>query len=109
MGRDLEEITRGVDLLVEASEAAEDRLEHAGVARAHDWMFGLREILYDLRRFQGTLAEVLDRAAGAEARADMRDIVILLKYEMIPHIEGHLGDLEAALEEPGRDSPGPPP
>lgn len=87
-----------IDTLLAASKEVEDKLEHAGVQDAHEWMFAIREMLYDMRRVSLELEEFfttqkVDKQNGEE----LRKIVNTVLYEVLPHIKSHMEDLELSL------------
>jgi hypothetical protein len=74
------------------------QLDEAGVAQAHDWMFALREVLYDLRRFNISLAKLFNTEHPAqEAPTLLQDIVTMALYQIPPHVKLHMEELEESL------------
>src|SRR4051812_25292348 len=89
------------DALIAATAVLEKRLSEAGVARAHEWMFAVREVLYDFRRLDLLLVELLTATdVSGQAPRVLRDWVQMVLYEVIPHVQGHLAELEQELGDP---------
>ena len=87
-----DDVTGVMDALIAATEDVERRLEAAGEAHAHDWMFALREVVYDLKRELILVAE-LPACEDAEAvRERLAEISADVIYRLGPHAEHHLGE-----------------
>lgn len=93
-----DEVTRDLDRLIEASQEFERRTSEAGFAQAHDWMFALREMFHDLRRLNQHVADLFN-AAEVDTRAPelLREVAVEVLYEIIPHVQGHMSELEESL------------
>jgi hypothetical protein len=93
-----EEVTRDLDRLIAASQDFEERTSAAGFAQAHDWMFALREVLYDLRRLNLHLADMFN-SGGLDKNAPLllHAVAVEMLYEILPHVQGHLNELEEIL------------
>jgi hypothetical protein len=83
------DVTGVMDALIAATEDVERRLEAAGESHAHDWMFALREVVYDLKRELILVAGLPDAEAVRERLAEISADVI---YMLGPHAEHHLGE-----------------
>jgi hypothetical protein len=87
-----------VSVSQEAAKQCETRLNEAGIAQAHDWMYALREVLYDIRRFNISLAKLFNTEDPAqEAPTLLQAIVNMALYEISPHMELHMRELEESL------------
>lgn len=94
-----EEVTSNIDMLLKVSLDFEQRMLEAGILEAHDWMFALREVLYDLRRLNILVASLFNSSdVGSKGPQLLQEIVQTLKYEVVPHVESHMNELEQALE-----------
>lgn len=86
------------DAFIRESEDLERRLTRDQVQEAHDWMFAVREILYDFRRLDLSLCRVYGANDRARTAALLNDFAQMLLYEVIPHVQQHATDLENDLE-----------
>ncbi|GEM_PF-5333143 len=59
-----ESITKDLDKLIIGTEGFEKQLTRAGFNQGHEWMFNVRELLYDLRQVNIRLAELLNSDAS---------------------------------------------
>ncbi len=89
-------LTEGIDRLIIASKAFETRLERAGYPHSHEWIFALREMLYDIRRLE-LLVEKLYTSETGDLDNELRTVVEAVLYEMLPHIESHMREIENDL------------
>jgi hypothetical protein len=92
------DITSSVDMLIAASREFEKRLEDADINAGHDFAFATREMLYDLRRLNIMLSDAMTESESAEALPKFYDAVKAVLYEFLPHIEGHMSEIEAKLD-----------
>jgi hypothetical protein len=95
--RMIEDATRSIDDLIEASSEVEKTLESAGVAHAHELMFAVREILYDMRRLHAALAHAFAAEPGEPAAHALDRFATMFQFEVIPHVQAHLDDLRRDL------------
>ncbi len=86
-----------VDALITATSAHERKLLEGGFAEAHEWMFGLREVLYDLRRFEKAVAAMLADDDISRAPERIKDLVNMMLYEIIPHSGPHMEEVDESL------------
>ncbi|HEX9989346.1 MAG TPA: hypothetical protein VGE45_12820 [Chloroflexia bacterium] len=91
------EATSSLDLLILASQRIEAKLAEAGNEQSHEWMFAIREVLYDLRRLNLILVELDSTIDWSNAPALLGDFARAVLYEVIPHVQGHMEDLEESL------------
>jgi hypothetical protein len=77
----------------------EERLEAAGHAGAHSWLFAVREVLYDFQRLERILDEALDLSDLEAGPAKLSAFADTVLYDVIPHVRGHMEDLEHDLDE----------
>jgi hypothetical protein len=91
-------IEESYDSLLQSVNSAEDRLTEQGVDTAHSWMFHVREVLSDLRRVNLVLTGLAEATDGKRAVAVLRNFTDTLLYEMCPHVQQHLHELETMLE-----------
>lgn len=86
------------DALIHASETFEKELQNRGVTEAHEWMFAVREVLYDVRRLDGALQKLYDTRDREAAVQAMKEYVEMWLYQVLPHVRAHMTDLEAELD-----------
>jgi len=106
-----DDVVHNIDQLVRASEDLEKRLSEGGYSQAHDWMFAIREMLYDLRRLNIRLADLFNTTNTINQGPPLlHDIVKTVLYEIVPHVQGHLDELDQSLttllansEDPAKD------
>jgi len=90
-----------IDALIQQTVEVERRWEAAGIERAHERLFAIRELLYDLKRLSEALIETLQAEPGPDAERGLARIAEMVLYEIVPHVEGHMRDLERELGEDG--------
>ncbi len=86
-----------IDALLKASQKFEEQLTTEGIPQAHEWMFAVREVLYDLRRLNLLLADMYNQSDVNQSLTLLKGIVQTILYEIIPHVEGHMSELEEGL------------
>ncbi len=87
-----------IDSLLAASNELENKLEQAGIQDAHEWMFALREMLYDIRRVILELDKFFNmKNVGRQSEEQLMKITNIILYEFLPHIQSHMEDLEKNL------------
>jgi hypothetical protein len=91
-------VARACDALLQVSNDAEDALKEQDVEAAHQWMFNVREVLYDFRRVNLLLASLSDAKDGEEAATILGKFAETLLYEVLPHVQGHMTELEEQLK-----------
>ncbi|HYP19462.1 MAG TPA: hypothetical protein VEY08_05255 [Chloroflexia bacterium] len=92
-----QEATSSLDLLISASQLIEAKLNEAGYEQSHDWMFAIREVLYDLRRLNLILVNLDNTIDLNNAPALLGSFARAVLYEVIPHVQGHMEELEQSL------------
>lgn len=93
-----DQITFNINELLRASQDFEQRMSEAGISQAHDWVFALREMLYDLRRLNILLADLFNTTdINKQSLQLLQEVVRTVRYEIIPHVEGHMDEVEQAL------------
>jgi hypothetical protein len=92
-----EDITAPIDRLIEGTQELERRLEASGVAAAHDWMFAIREALYDLRRAELALAGAI-ASSDEEAASQVHRFVQMMLHEVLPHIHSHFDEIQPSID-----------
>lgn len=92
-----EDVTCSIDALIEASYRLEQRLTESGELQAHDWMFSIREVLYDINRLNLLLAEACNTEDLKGVPRLLYIFASTIQYEAIPHIKGHMDELEQML------------
>lgn len=93
-----EDVGRVLDALIDGTGDLEERLERAGEANAHDWMFAVREILHDVKRALALVADLPGHEDPAAVRDALKDISMEFVYMLGPHAQHHLGELFEAIE-----------
>jgi hypothetical protein len=91
---------RMLEELLAVTGAVEAELENAGFSLAHDWMFGIREALYDLTRVQNLVFE-LQLAEPFTLVKEVKELVNVILYEVVPHISSHCEEVMESLPEDG--------
>jgi hypothetical protein len=102
---DPDRATSLIDELIAATEQVERRLEAAGEARAHDWMFALREALLDWRRILPLVATLPDEGDRDAITARVREIAFQIAHVAAPHAQGHLTEVLEAIDPGGEHAP----
>ncbi len=98
MDNSRESIIEQIDELIAASQQFEQQLTEAGFSQAHNWMFNIREILYDLQRMNKLLANLFDTADVDKAPLLLNNFVEDFLYTVVPHVQHHLNELEEEME-----------
>jgi hypothetical protein len=93
-----QDVERLMDALITATGDVERRLEEGGEQSAHDWMFALREILYDVKRALLLVARLPGEEGADAVRRTVEQISTEFVYMLGPHAEHHLGELLEAFE-----------
>ncbi len=92
-----ESATENIDLLIKACNELEVRLVSQYGEKCHDWLFDIREVLYDLRRLNVKLVEACNISDIATAPLVLRSFARSWLHEVIPHIQGHMQELDEDL------------
>jgi hypothetical protein len=93
-----DEVIRAIDGLLTITGEVERKLADAGEVHAHEWMFALREILFDYRRILPPITDLPNSDDRQEITAGLREIAAALLYEACPHMETHLDDLLNSID-----------
>jgi hypothetical protein len=90
-------VSKTSELLVEASNQFERRMKESGSDDSHDWAFAIRETLLDLRRMNLMLVDIYSLEDPDRTIELLGRFVQMILYEMLPHIQGHMAELEEEL------------
>jgi hypothetical protein len=92
-----DEATKSIDALLQACTKLEESLKATYGEKAHEWLFAVREVLYDLRRLNLVLSAACNVEDPGSAPLQLRSFARVLLYEFIPHVQGHMEELDQEL------------